>query len=361
MNDAVEEGFYLFLFDRCLELGDDTVLIKKSELRDPDKDLIEVTECAQKLGYILAASNDSYLLYHIKTYEQFGTTCQYEGLAIGSSSDFLAYGYPNIEPGDSNNVNDYSYDKLSKYKVIYLSGFTYDDKDKAEKMLLRLSEAGVRIIVNGDGIPDNPQTKIKEFMGVECQDIYFQNGYPVLYTKEGELDTSLFDVDKRNWKTVYLNGLDNTMGYLYDTGVKIDFAGNVENDNIVFLGINLTYHYFLTRDESVGKFLGSLMDDALAELPDRALVPLDIAHAEDQIIIISPQDQVNTTIAYQDIFDSSEKIHSVHNLLEVNSGETKITLKYPYFWPGMIVSIFGVIGWILFGVWMRKRQILNKS
>lgn len=361
LNDAVEEGFYLFLFDRCLELGDDTVLIKKSELRDPDKDLIEVTECAQKLGYILAASNDSYLLYHIKTYEQFGTTCQYEGLAIGSSSDFLAYGYPNIEPGDSNNVNDYSYDKLSKYKVIYLSGFTYDDKDKAEKMLLRLSEAGVRIIVNGDGIPDNPQTKIKEFMGVECQDIYFQNGYPVLYTKEGELDTSLFDVDKRNWKTVYLNGLDNTMGYLYDTGVKIDFAGNVENDNIVFLGINLTYHYFLTRDESVGKFLGSLMDDALAELPDRALVPLDIAHAEDQIIIISPQDQVNTTIAYQDIFDSSEKIHSVHNLLEVNSGETKITLKYPYFWPGMIVSIFGVIGWILFGVWMRKRQILNKS
>ena len=81
----------------------------------------------------------------------------------------------------------------------------------------------------------------------------------------------------------------------------------------------------------MGKFLGSLMDDALAELPDRALVPLDIAHAEDQIIIISPQDQVNTTIAYQDIFDSSEKIHSVHNLLEVNSGETKITLKYPYF------------------------------
>ena len=228
-------------------------------------------------------------------------------------------------------------------------------------MLLKLSEAGVRIIVNGDGIPDNPQTKIKEFMGVECQDIYFQNGYPVLYTKEGELDTSLFDVDKRNWKTVYLNGLDNTMGYLYDTGVKIDFAGNVENDNIVFLGINLTYHYFLTRDESVGKFLGSLMDDSLAELPDRALVPLDIAQAGDQIIIISPQDQVNTTIAYQDIFDSSEKIHSVHNLLEVNSGETKITLKYPYFWPGMIVSIFGVIGWILFGVWMRKRQILNKS
>ena len=161
--------------------------------------------------------------------------------------------------------------------------------------------------------------------------------------------------------TVYLNGLDNTMGYLYDTGVKIDFAGNVENDNIVFLGINLTYHYFLTRDESVGKFLGSLMDDSLAELPDRTLVPLDIAQAGDQIIIISPQDQVNTTIAYQDIFDSSEKIHSVHNLLEVNSGETKITLKYPYFWPGMIVSIFGVIGWILFGVWMRKRQILNKS
>mgnify|MGYP000808404058 CR=1 FL=1 len=168
--------------------------------------------------------------------------------------------------------------KLSEIKIIY-------DKDKAEKMLLKLSEAGVRIIVNGDGIPDNPQTKIKEFMGVECQDIYFQNGYPVLYTKEGEMDTSLFDVDKRNWKTVYLNGLDNTMGYLYDTGVKIDFAGNVENDNIVFLGINLTYHYFLTRDESVGKFLGSLMDDSLAELPDRALVPLDIAQAGDQIII----------------------------------------------------------------------------
>ena len=56
-------------------------------------------------------------------------------------------------------------------------------------MLLRLSEAGVDC-VNGDGIPDNPQTKIKEFMGVEMSGYLFSNGYPVLYTKE-ELDTSL--------------------------------------------------------------------------------------------------------------------------------------------------------------------------
>ena len=64
------------------------------------------------------------------------------------------------------------------------------------------------------------------------------------------------------------------------------------------------------------------------------MVPLDIAHAEDQIIIISPQDQVNTTIAYQDIFDSSEKIHSVHNLLEVNSGETKDYVEVSIFLAG---------------------------
>lgn len=361
LNEAVEQGFYTFLFDRCLELGDDTVLIKKSELQDEQKDIPEVTQSAQKLGYQLVDSNDSYLLYHLHTTGNFGTTCKYEGLGIGTSAELMAFGYPNIEPGDSTNLSDYSYQELLQYKVIYLDGFTYDDKDKAEKLVLKLSEAGVRIIINGDGIPSNEKTKVREFLGVDCQDIYFQNGYPILYTRSEEMDTSLFDAEYRNWKTVYFNGLDKVTGYLYDSGVKVDFAGNVENDNIVYIGLNLSYHYFLTKDEAVGKFLGDMMNDAMAELPDRKIVSLTVDQGTNQIVIVSPEDHVNTTLAYHDIFESEQKIQMKHHLTEVDHGVTVIHFRYPNLKQGLLLTIAGLIGTLLFAWWMYRKYAKDKA
>ena len=348
LNEAVERGFYPYVFDRALELGNDTVLIRISELKEGSQDVEKVTTAAQKQGFLLSRQNDGYLLFHKDTVESFGTICRYDGIAIGSAAASLTYSYPDITRGESDSLDDYDLQELSQYKVVYLSGFSYTDKTKAENLVKKLSDAGVKVIISGDGIPQNGQTGERSFLGVDCQDIYFENGYPVLYTQEGELDTALFDRETSQWKTVYFNGLDQTDGYLYDSGMRVDFSGTVYNGNVIFIGLNLSYHYFLTQDENVGAYLGRLMGSSLKELPDRTVVPLKITYGKRSIRIESPKDFVNTSLAYHDIFQSRQEISKEHALTVVRHGVTVIRMKYPYLKQGILISLTGFAGYLLF-------------
>ena len=40
-------------------------------------------------------------------------------------------------------------------KEVILAGFTYDDKDAAESLIVKLSESGVKVVIYADGIPQN--------------------------------------------------------------------------------------------------------------------------------------------------------------------------------------------------------------
>ena len=355
LNEAVERGFYPYLFDRALELGNDTVLIRISELKRGSDDIEEVTKAAGEQGFILKKQNSGYLLYHKEVEGAFGTICRYDGIAIGSAAASLTYSDPDITRGESDSLDDYDFKQLSQYKIVYLSGFTYTDRSKAEKLVKRISDAGVKVIISGDGIPQDDHTKERSFLGVTCQDIYFENGYPVLYTRQGELDTELFDRETAQWKTVYFNGLDQTDGYLYDSGVRVDFSGTVYNHNVVFIGLNLTYHYFLTRDDNVGKYLGQIMGDRLKELPERTLIPLKITYGKGEIRIESPKDSVNTSLAYHDIFESRQGISREHALTVVRHGVTVIRMRYPYLAQGTILSLVGLLGYLLFIRRLRRR------
>lgn len=358
LEEAAENGYYLFLFDRALELGNDTVLIQIEELKKGSEDIIKVSEAAAKLGYQLSDQNDSYLLFHMDTYTDFGTICKYDGIAIGDTAATLTYGNPDITKGDSVSLDDYTFRELSNYQVIYLSGFTYTDRTRSEKLVRKLSDSGVKVVISGDGIPEDSETKERYFLGVSCQDIYFQNGYPVLYTSEGELDTALFDRSASQWKTVYLNGLEKIDGYLFDSGRRIDFSGSVYNDNIVFIGLNLSYHCFLTQDENVEAYLQQLVGENLNELPDRTIVPLKITYGRNKIRITSGKDHVNTSLAYHDMFGGRQKTSREHNLLVVRHGVTVIRMKYPYLWQGILMTLAGLVGYVLL-IWrlkLRKNQ-----
>ena len=138
--------------------------------------------------------------------------------------------------------------------------------------------------------------------------------------------------------------------------MRVDFAGTVYNDNIVFIGLNLSYHYFLTKDENVGAYMDRLMGDQLNSLPDRTIVPLKITYRSDEIWIESPRDNVNTSLAYHDIFHSKQKLLSEHALTVVRHGVTVIRLKYPYVMQGMILSLAGIIGYLFFILWLRRKH-----
>lgn len=412
LNEAVENGYYDYLFDRTLAMGDDTVLIKRSELPVPDLDseVKSLTRSAGRSGYRLLDENDSYLLYHRSVDGNFGLVTEYSTIGIGKNVYQTAFTIPDMLEGDSYNLNDYSYEELRGYNAIYLAGFTYDDKAAAQDMIRRLSREGVYVFIFGDGMPADEETKSVDFLGVSVSTIDFENGYPFLYYKGKQVDSALFDPEYSKWRTVYFNGLSNTTGYLTEDNLTLSYLGTGENDHLVYIGLNLSYHYALTHDPAVGAVLADAIGQHSNMLPKRTLIPLTVRYENHGMTIESPEDGVNTTLAYHDIFrvkDHSEKaqisdlesdtktsdevsdeasdktgdevsdktsdeasdkssydvIMKRNNLLYVNRGTTQISYIYPYFAGGLILEIVAILltGIFLFFIHRRRCSTIEDN
>ena len=358
INNALANGRFRYVFDRCLELGNDSVLVKLSLLEQYDEDLQELESAADAVGYKRVEKNNDYILYHIDTPDSWGVVSSYRALAIGSGAATISMQFPAVETADSDNLNDYTYEELSGYKEVFLNGFTYDDKEEAEDLVLRLSRSGVKIIIYADGIPQDKRTHSQSFLGVTCSTITFHNGYPDMDTRIGTIYPDMFPQGHTTWNTVYLDGLDTVWGTFYDNGFSLDFYGTVKNDNIIMTGLNLTYFYSLTDDESVGQLLSNMSGISSEELPDRKIVPLKVEYGKNEITITSNNDNVNTTLAYHDIFSSLSDITCRNNLMYVNKGTTVIKMNYPYLWQGVAVSAAGVV---LMVVWMIVKKKKNNN
>lgn len=343
INRALADGNYYYVFDRCRELGNDTVLVRLSSLEKYGVSVKDMDMAAGASGYSVAGENAAYRLYHMDTYDNWGTISKYEVIGIGSGTPLISQSFPAVEETDSDNLNDYSYEQLSQYKQVILDGFTYDDKTAAEELVLRLSEAGVKVVIYADGIPQEKKTQSQELLGVTCSDIVFKNGYPDMDTKLGVLYPDLFPKGYATWQTVYVTGLDNTWGSVMDNGLKLDFYGTVKNDNIIVCGLNLAYYYGVSADKSVGRLLSDMMDITSAQLPERTNIELKVEHDVNGITITSDYDNVNTSLSYHDIFVSDEWLGKKNNLTYVRAGVTKITFKVPYLWQGLCVSVAGLI------------------
>ncbi len=356
LNESSEQQSHLYTFDRALELGNDVVLLPVCNFEKNSKsvNISEIDYSARKSGYTLVESNDDYRLYHLddKLLENidknFGVISDYRGIGIGRGAPTISIDFPMVEETVSWCLNDYSYEELSQYDIVFLDGFTYTDKAAAEEMLIKLSENGTRIIIMADGIPDDEHTGNRSFLGLECFPIRFKNGYPELDTIDGYLNCDLFPAGYTDWLTVYVNGLDEVWGTVDDFEQNLPFFGTVKNDNIVVIGLNLSYHYALTKDPTVGALLSHAYKVNTYELPEREIVPLQIDYYNDRIEILSDYDNVCTTLAWHDIFEPDNGAYTKNRLTFVNKGKTVIKLHYPYFWQGLAVTIFGIAASVIF-------------
>ena len=104
----------------------------------------------------------------------------------------------------------------------------------------------------------------------------------------------------------------------------------------------------------MGAYLQQLIGENLKELPERTIVPLKIHYGRNQIRITSGKENVNTSLAYHDIFGSRQKSFKEHNLLVVHQGVTVIRMKYPYLWRGIIMTLAGLVGYILLIWWLKR-------
>lgn len=353
------EGNYLFVFDRCKELGNDSVLLLNRKIEESGLTFEEVDAQAAAVGYSLVETQNGSRLYHLDQSGSWGVISKYKGIAIGDTSvNGICRQFPAMKTGESSNLDDYTFEELAQYEIVYLLDFTYEDRERAESLITRLGESGVRVIITADGIPEKRGDTEKSFLGVRCNPISFSNGFPEMETVDGLLNTDLFPADHSRWETFFVTGLDQVWGTVREADdVHLDFYGTVKNDNIVVIGLNLTFFLSLTGDPSVEQLLSRAMSLSPTELPERRIVPITVTYGINQIVVESPEDEVNTTLAYHaDMFDSDRELTRENNLTVVQQGRTVINLRYPFFWVGLAVSLVGIWLMVRFLMWVCRSE-----
>lgn len=366
INTAVEKGYYLFAFSRTLQLGCDTVLIPKNIIENADKNPSEVIKAAKTCGYKLYKETEEMYVFHRDLPENFYVRTQYEGIGIGSYANTIQLKYPNFTYGTETDIDHYSFEELSKYKVVFLSGFTYENKEAAQSLTQQLAKAGVKVVIDATHLPVDKTTRRMTFMGVTAEDITFTNQYPTLVYKRQQVIPEPFAEGYETWHTKYIEGVKKPIGESEFAGQKMTFLGTSDNENIIWIGFNLYFHGLETEDTNVLGILSDVMGMPCDEVPQGAIGPMTITYDRDQIIIDKQgNESVNTTLAYQDNFSSEQEIVNHDHLLYVTSPHTVIQLTYPHFKLGLITSLVGLISFIglrsMLIVAKRKRKFIKSD
>ena len=118
------------MFDRCVELGNDTVLVRTSQISE-ETTVADVDAAAKESGYKLVKENDGYRLYSLDSgaSENWGVISKYNAIGIGSASASISRYFPCIKETSSTNLNDFTFDELKdyeKYALVYLKNSMYE-------------------------------------------------------------------------------------------------------------------------------------------------------------------------------------------------------------------------------------------
>ena len=370
LTEALDRQYYRFLFDRAVELGDDPVLIRKSDLEKQSLTITESEQDAAIGGYSMVQEMTTAYVYKRETPESFGTVTRYYGLAIGKYADEMTLLYPAFVAGNSDVIEDYSVEELSRYDTLFLTGFEYHDQSKAEAILMDVAAAGTRVVIDSTHVPANKNNKQEIFLGVFAQQIHFDERYPVLSYQNMEIRSEDFAVEDSDFSTAYITGTDTDIGTFQMGDQKLTFLGT-KNDlpNVYFLGLNLMYEAVNRKDAALVDILNDVLGISNEQLPDRELVPITISYKEDGLSIdvdadFDQETGLNTTIAAQDIFTSDQQISEQMNLLVVHEKHTEITFVYPMFIPGIIITMSGFICFILcicIDVCSRRKHVVKQT
>lgn len=344
LNTAFEYETYDYLFDRCVELGNDTVLIKKDIVGKREHTEKDVIDGAKRSGYELKAETETAYIFKKDTPEQFGVKSKYAGLALGRYANVMTMYYPAFCEGDSEYVDDYTLEELKQYRTIFLSGIFYHEKGKAEQLLRDAAAAGTRVVVDVTHVQEDSSTKQLSFLGVTSQSVTIENRYPGLKYKNESIITKDFPEEYSEWFTGYIGEMDEVLGTVNYNGQELIWLGTNDSDpNIYFLGLNVMYHALETEDHAVFEVMDEVLGVDRTELPSRQLVPVQMEIGWDGIHIVSEEENINTTLAFQDNFRSDTDIWQENNLLYVKEKDTRIDIVYPRKTAGVAASVLGVL------------------
>lgn len=330
LNTALENGYYNLMYDRSLELGADTLVVRKNLINDYSA----LEKAAANVGYKRYKEDSEVIIFKYPNVQSFGTEVNYEGIAIGRYSPNIVYLFPKFQTSNSDYLDEYTYEELKDKKAIYLSGFKFKNKKTAEDLVLKLTRNGVKVIIDITGFEGH------DFLGVRSEPITIKNNYGELYYRNQRLQVKNFPDEYKSWRTYFLTGIENTDSYGVINNKIINYIGKKENDNLKFIGLNLPYYVFLTKDTKVLNILEQEFGLKAFEEPTRKVYQLDIKREDNTIKITSERAGIIVPLAALDAFVKVDGDYEImNNLIYLKTPIVKIRIVYPYLSAGLILSL----------------------
>ncbi len=344
-----------YVFDRGLELTCDTLLVYMEGLNYKDIDRKNFANVAEKFQYEVIEINETYAIFHRDLPEQFGLNTAYEGLAIGEKSKNLTVMYPYFEEATKDNLLDYTYDELVKYKKIYVTDMEFTVLEDAENLVKKLADAGVDVYIDMDSIQTNPLTNRQVFLGCTAQSVIFKDSFPKLEFGAGTVQAKDFYDEYSQWNTVYIENLDEVKGKTVLIEKELAFYGTKYNEHIHLLSFNLVYHSVETQDKNIADMLDNIFNLEAGASPIRKIVKIDSKY-DGKSIIIKSEDDAILGIAYQRNFEDNDNISKVSSLVSVKKGTTVIEFNYDSLFIGVCISIMVVVIVVMINLLLTRQR-----
>lgn len=189
----------------------------------------------------------------------------------------LCYIFPQVLPGTSDYVDDYSFEELRAYHTIVLSGFQWRDRRRAEELVQRLAEAGVRVVVDLTNSLPESLSREPYFLGV-WGELVILDQQPVEAAGEwGTYRFRPFSAAYALWQAQTPQGLDRATlahPYLGGTSAMVGYK-QAGGGRVWFVGLNLPYHAVLTRDPAAIEVLSRVLEMTPAERQPYQTIPLE--------------------------------------------------------------------------------------
>jgi uncharacterized membrane protein len=352
INYALEKGFFGVMFDRSLELGADVLIVRKALVND----FYDLDYWSKKVGYMNQYEDDSVIIYQYDVEHTFGTKVKYDGLALGRYAPNITYLFPNFTVGNKPYLEDYSIDEISQYEAVFISGLDFKDKKMAEDMLYTLSHKGVKVLVDFTGMD------AQGIGGVVPQSITFEGNYSDLYYEGEKKELAPFPEEYTSFKTVFLSGknLINSQNRCILNQQILQYL-HKENENLIFVGLNLPYYAVETKDPTAIKMLEESLGIPAYKLPDREVMPVEIIFDKDEKISITTEKNVLIPLAAIDGFEAIEgEYEMLNNLVLAKDHYIILNIVYPYKTIGLIFSMIAIIILLITSLLIEKYLFNNK-
>lgn len=358
LNTAYTKGYYIYLFDRALEMGNDTLIISNIYVEE----LNALDQAAKTVGYHKYYRNSDVTIYTLDTQKSFGVQTEYKYLAIGSDVDNIIFSFPQFKKGNSNDFDDYSLEELKKYDKIYLSRFIFDNEKKMLTTLKKLEKSGVDIYINISTIKKDTFAGYGSLVDVISIPISLENKLPILITEKKRYETDIIISDVSNWRTVSIENLNEIKGRAKYEDSMYTFWGS--RYDIDFIGLNLPYYLYKQKDPEILSLLGEIFELTPETQPTRKMVPLTMKVNLNKITIQLEKDiqsPVTIPLAQLQGFYCQKKGDTEHNLIKMQEKRMEIIAIYPYKKIGIGLFIGGIVCFLVFlGIEKHFSRILHK-